>query len=66
MEAGRQPDGGGARRSVAWGAMNHKKYSALLLLVAAVFALAMTGCRTMDGAGQDIERAGEKIQENAR
>ena len=46
--------------------MNNKKYAPFLLLVAAVFAFAMTGCRTMDGAGQDIERAGEKIQENAR
>ena len=24
-----------------------------------------TGCQTMKGAGKDIERAGEKIQENA-
>jgi predicted small secreted protein len=42
----------------------------LLPLVALVgFALGlmfmMTGCQTMKGAGKDIERAGEKIQENA-
>jgi predicted small secreted protein len=29
-------------------------------------ALAFSGCRTMEGAGQDIERAGEKIQDNAQ
>jgi entericidin B len=28
--------------------------------------LALAGCRTMEGAGKDIERAGEKIQENAK
>lgn len=29
-------------------------------------ALAFAGCRTMEGAGKDIERAGEKIQDNAK
>lgn len=29
-------------------------------------ALAFSGCRTMEGAGSDIERAGDKIQEEAR
>jgi entericidin B len=29
-------------------------------------ALAFSGCQTMEGAGKDIERAGEKIQENAK
>ena len=29
-------------------------------------ALAFSGCQSMDGAGKDIERAGEKIQENAK
>jgi predicted small secreted protein len=38
----------------------------LAALVAVVLgALSFTGCRTMEGAGKDIERAGEKIQENA-
>lgn len=31
-----------------------------LLLIAAAFAL--VGCNTMEGAGKDIERGGEKIQ----
>lgn len=26
-------------------------------------ALALSGCNTMDGAGKDIENAGEKIQD---
>jgi len=33
---------------------------ALLLLVSA-----FTGCRTMEGAGKDIERAGENLQDAA-
>ena len=33
-----------------------------------VFAIAAftAGCNTMEGAGEDIERGGEKIQEQAR
>lgn len=39
---------------------------ALLAIAAAAFVLPqLTGCKTMHGAGQDIERAGEKIQEKA-
>lgn len=34
-----------------------------LLLVAFVFGLA--GCATIEGAGEDIESAGEAIQESA-
>lgn len=38
----------------------------LLAAAAAVFVLPqLGGCNTMHGAGQDIERAGEKIQEKA-
>jgi predicted small secreted protein len=44
-------------------AMNKKHLS--ILLVTALLALLNTGCRTMEGAGEDIERAGEKIQDNA-
>ncbi len=32
----------------------------LLALVAGTFA--MTGCNTWNGAGKDVERAGEKMQ----
>ena len=41
-------------------------YRHLALLAALLGLLAFTGCRTMEGAGKDIERAGEKIQDNAR
>jgi predicted small secreted protein len=43
----------------------NKKHLSLLVLVAGLFGLFTSGCRTMEGAGEDIERAGEKIQENA-
>jgi len=39
-------------------------YAVVVTLV--LSALAFSGCRTMEGAGKDIERAGEKIQDNAR
>lgn len=35
----------------------------LLLLALGLFALA--GCNTMEGAGEDLEVAGEEIQEEA-
>ena len=36
-----------------------------LLLVTLFWAAVGTGCNTTRGVGQDIERAGEKIQQNA-
>lgn len=39
-----------------------------VILAAAAMAFVLpqlTGCQTMHGAGEDIERAGEKIQEKA-
>lgn len=44
----------------------NKKPISLLVLAAALAALFTAGCNTMEGAGQDIERAGEEIQEEAR
>jgi predicted small secreted protein len=35
------------------------------LIAFAVGSLALTACNTMDGAGKDIEKAGEKIQDAA-
>lgn len=35
-------------------------------IVAGAFALSVTGCNTIAGAGKDIERGGEKIQDAAR
>ncbi len=40
------------------------KKSALLLIVAYVFALA--GCNTIAGAGADIQKGGEKIEDAAK
>jgi len=34
------------------------------LFAAAILVAAGSGCRTAHGAGEDIEKAGEKIQEN--
>lgn len=45
--------------------MNYvRKCMAALLLVVFVFTLA-AGCNTIEGAGEDIERGGEEIQEAA-
>jgi len=38
----------------------------LFIVLAIMTAGAITGCNTMHGAGQDIERGGEKIQESAK
>ncbi len=44
-----------------------KKHTSLLVLGFALLASFLTsGCNTMRGLGEDTERAGEKIQENAR
>ena len=37
-----------------------------LLGMALAILLFMPACQTMNGAGKDIERAGEKIQENSK
>jgi predicted small secreted protein len=36
----------------------------LLLLFAGIALVSATGCHTAHGAGEDIEQAGEKIQEH--
>jgi predicted small secreted protein len=67
---------GGARRTVhflrasTFPTMNtsflkNLRASLIALVALGLGALAFTGCQTMEGAGKDIERAGEKIQENA-
>lgn len=37
----------------------------LLALVSAISVWAFTGCETMEGAGRDIESAGEEIEDAA-
>ncbi len=44
----------------------NKKHLTFLFLLTTLFSLFASGCRTMNGAGQDVERAGQKIQENAQ
>ena len=39
---------------------------AITALAVAFCILLLAGCNTMRGLGQDIERAGEKIQDKAR
>jgi predicted small secreted protein len=41
-----------------------KRTIAALLL--ATFGFALAGCNTMNGAGKDVERAGEKIQDASK
>lgn len=38
----------------------------LLASLTAFFSVVGTGCRTMQGAGKDIEKAGNKIQDAAK
>jgi len=38
----------------------------LYALLAFIGALALGGCNTFEGAGKDIERGGEKLQDTAK
>jgi predicted small secreted protein len=42
--------------------MNVKHYVWGVILIA---LLAMTGCNTLEGAGEDVQKAGEKIEKAA-
>lgn len=42
--------------------MTHRIWLVLMLAISALTA----GCNTMEGAGKDIERGGEKIQNQAK
>lgn len=47
--------------------MNVLHKPALIALALSLFgSLLLTGCNTVRGVGKDVERAGEKIQQNAR
>lgn len=37
-----------------------------IAILAAAFLTALAGCNTISGAGKDIERGGEEIQETAK
>ena len=41
-----------------------KKIAALMAVTFAA-ALALAGCNTMEGAGQDVQKAGQKLEKSA-
>lgn len=41
-----------------------KKLTSILMLCG--FAFVLTGCNTVKGFGQDVERGGEKVQDTAK
>jgi entericidin B len=43
-----------------------KRLIALTLVTSYVLLAGLAGCNTMQGAGKDIERGGEKIQKEAQ
>jgi predicted small secreted protein len=45
--------------------MNTLRRTTTVALLLGLLCAALSGCNTMRGLGQDTERAGEKIQENA-
>ena len=42
-----------------------KKYKLFTIALSSLFLLAAAGCATIEGAGKDIERAGEAVQDAA-
>tara|TARA_Y100001001_G_scaffold61856_2_gene58816 strand:- start:181 stop:315 length:135 start_codon:yes stop_codon:yes gene_type:complete len=42
-----------------------KRLSILTLLTVATLGFGLAGCETLEGAGQDIENAGESVQDAA-
>ena len=38
----------------------------VLFCVMSIASIALTACNTMQGAGRDVERAGQKVQDEAR
>lgn len=45
--------------------ITQNRFRVAVALLVMLGAIAFSGCQTMKGAGKDMERAGEKIQENA-
>ena len=46
--------------------MFRKIFTALILVLSIGVSGVLTGCNTVQGAGKDIERGGEKIQQKAQ
>jgi predicted small secreted protein len=43
-----------------------KRKPVYLLLLALAYAVAISGCNTIEGAGQDIQRGGKAIEDEAQ
>lgn len=46
--------------------LSQMKLLPLMFLGIAVITFSLTGCETLDGAGRDIENAGEAVQDAAK
>jgi entericidin A len=45
---------------------NSMKHLIVLLMMAAFSTVSLTACNTMAGAGKDVQKAGEKVQDKAQ
>jgi predicted small secreted protein len=41
-------------------------FKKLIFCLAALAAVSLTACNTIQGAGKDVERGGQKVQEEAK
>ena len=46
--------------------LNIRKLQFLTVTILAFATLSLSACNTVDGAGRDIEKAGEAVQDSAR
>jgi predicted small secreted protein len=60
MNAGRKPF-----REATMQKQNPVSRFVLILAASAMTLISVTACNTMEGAGKDVERAGEKVQDAA-
>jgi len=51
---------------VHWSSLKGTRMKTLIAMFAAAFIAMLAGCNTMEGAGKDLERGGEKVQDTAR
>lgn len=42
-----------------------KKFQTIVLVMLGLVAFALAGCNTIEGAGEDIEKAGQSVQDAA-
>lgn len=58
----RQP----VQSSLSWFSQGGYMKNKALFLAMAIFAASLAGCNTVNGFGKDVERGGEKIQEQTK